>query len=306
LYFEFNINSYNLADKSFLNQKKMRIILIYTTLLFTLACKKTTVPTQKETEIETTPPPPAVWEIGNSITWADEFDQVGSPKADFWGYDLGGGGWGNNEKQVYTKEPDNVLVTNGNLEITAKLNKDWPTYTSTRLISKGKKDFLYGRIEIKAKLPSGRGTWPAIWTLASQSAYGDTFWPDNGELDIMEHVGYDQGRVHSNIHTRAFHHSINTNKGNSSSLTDVSEKFHIYSMDWLPTSVVFKIDGVVNFEFKKESWYGWREWPFDKPQHLLLNIAVGGNWGGAQGIDDSVFPQKMLIDYVRYYEAKKK
>ncbi len=276
-------------------------------LLINISCKKTEEKVvTPDPDVVITQPKIDVYEISDKIKWADEFDENGSPKADFWTYDLGGGGWGNNEKQFYTKDPANVIVKDGMLNIMANYSKDFPNYTSTRLISKGKKDFLYGKLEVRARLPKGKGTWPAIWTLASQTAYGDNFWPDNGELDIMEHVGYDQDRIHNNIHTRAFHHSIGTNKGNSRTVADVSTKFHTYTLEWLPNIITFYIDGEKNFEFKREAYYSWREWPFDKPQHLLLNIAVGGNWGGAQGIDDSVFPQKMEIDYVRYYEAIKK
>lgn len=284
--------------------KSISLIFVF---FLNLSCKKTEekviIP---DPDVVVTPPKPDVYEISDKIKWADEFDAPGSPNSDFWGYDLGGGGWGNNEKQVYTKDPENVIIKGGNLNIVAKYSKDWPNYTSTRLISKGKKDFLYGKLEVRAKLPKGKGTWPAIWTLASQTEYGGNFWPDNGELDIMEHVGFDQDRIHNNIHTRAFHHSIGTNKGNSKPVADVSNKFHTYTLEWLPNIITFYIDGEKNFEFKRESYYSWREWPFDKPQHLLLNIAVGGNWGGQQGIDDTVFPQKMEIDYVRYYEAVKK
>lgn len=271
-----------------------------------VSCKKASNEVKPTPDVVVETPKPDVYEISTTVKWADEFDKDGAPSADFWTYDLGGGGFGNNEKQVYTKDPENVIIKDGNLVITARHNAIWPDYTSTRILSKGKKDFLYGRVEVRAKLPVGKGTWPAIWTLASQTSYGDAFWPDNGELDIMEHVGFDQDRIHNNIHTKAFNHSIGTNKGNNRVVTDVSTKFHTYTMDWLPTGVTFSIDGEKNFEFKKESWYSWREWPFDKPQHLIMNIAVGGNWGGQQGIDNSVFPQQMLVDYVRYYEAVKK
>jgi beta-glucanase (GH16 family) len=276
-------------------------------LSMAMACKKPVAPSKPDVEIEEPiVKAPDVYVFSDKITWADEFDINGAPNEAIWNYDLGGGGWGNNEKQTYTKNADNVSVKDGMLNITAKFNKDFPFYTSTRMVTKDKRDFLYGKIEIKAKLPKGVGTWPAIWTLATKSSYGDAYWPDNGELDIMEHVGFDQDKVHNNIHTKAFHHSIGTNKGNSRSVANVSDQFHVYSMEWLPTGVSFFIDGEKNFEFKKESFYSWKEWPFDKPQHLILNIAVGGNWGGQKGIDDTVFPQKMEVDYVRYYEAVKK
>lgn len=197
----------------------------------------------------------------------------------------------------------NAYVKNGILTITAiKEPFDNNNYTSARLVSKNKKDFLYGRFEIKAKLPSGVGTWPAIWMLGSQAIYGENYWPANGELDIMEHVGYDQHVIHANIHCEAFNHLKGTNKGDQVKLKDSDSQFHIYSMDWTPDYISFAIDGVSYFEFKKEQNYSWEEWPFDQKFHLLLNIAVGGNWGGQKGVDDTIFPQSMSVDYVRYYE----
>ncbi|WP_304232740.1 glycoside hydrolase family 16 protein [Jiulongibacter sediminis] len=236
--------------------------------------------------------------------WADEFNTSGLPDRNIWGYDLGGGGWGNNELQTYTDNLQNARVEDGFLIIEVLKNETKPTYTSARLVTKNKRDFLYGRIEVKAKLPEGRGTWPAIWTLATENNYGNNYWPDNGELDIMEHVGYDQNRVHSNIHTKAFNHVIGTNRGNNRIVDKASDDFHLYRMDWHPDLIQFYIDDQMHFEFKKEAKFGWAEWPFDKPQYLLLNIAVGGNWGGQKGVDENIFPQKMEIDYVRYYDLK--
>jgi len=235
--------------------------------------------------------------------WADEFDYTGLPDPKRWGYDVGGGGWGNNELQYYTKDrPENARVENGNLVIEARKEEfGGRNYTSARLVTKGKGDWTYGRIEVRAKLPRGRGTWPAIWTLASQTSYGTAFWPDNGEIDIMEHVGFDPGTVHANIHTKAFNHSIGTNKGSSIKVPDAMDAFHTYRVDWTPTTMTFFVDDKSYFTFENTG-NGWQQWPFDKAQHLLLNIAVGGNWGGQQGVDDSVFPQKMLVDYVRVYK----
>ncbi|MFC6193714.1 glycoside hydrolase family 16 protein [Dyadobacter subterraneus] len=174
-------------------------------------------------------------------------------------------------------------------------------YSSARLVTKGKGDFLYGKFEIRAKLPQGRGTWPAIWMLFSQENYGSKGWPDNGEIDIMEHVGFDQNHIHGNIHTKAFNHVLKTNKGRDTLLTDASTAFHIYICEWTPTYVSIGIDGKEYFRFNKESGYSWEQWPYDKSFHLILNMAVGGDWGGQKGVDDSIFPQKMEVDYVRVY-----
>lgn len=242
------------------------------------------------------------YEFAPTPSWQDEFNYTGKPDATKWSYDLGDHGWGNNELENYTDKIENAKVENGNLVITAiKEPSGKQQYSSTRLVSKGKGDFLYGKFEIRAKLPKGRGTWPAIWMLASGNEYGNKGWPDNGEIDIMEHVGFDQDRLHGNIHTKAFNHAIKTNKGNNIVVKGLSEDFHVYTCEWTPETVTILVDGNAYFTFKKEAGYQWPEWPFDKPFHLILNIAVGGNWGGQKGVDDSIFPQKMEIDYVRVY-----
>ncbi len=238
------------------------------------------------------------------LVWQDEFDYKGKPNPEKWSYDIGGHGWGNQEKQYYTSEPDNAFVDNGVLKITAKKEpKEQNSFTSARLVSKGKGDFLYGRFEIRAKLPKGIGTWPAIWMLASEQNYGKQFWPDNGEIDIMEHVGFDPNRIHGNIHTKAYNHSIGTNKGNNLMVEQVSDVFHVYSCEWTPNTITIGVDGKDYFTFTKED--GWEKWPFDKKFHLIMNIAVGGGWGGQKGIDESIFPQTMEVDYVRVFSLEK-
>lgn len=247
-------------------------------------------------------PVPAAYEFAAIPSWQDEFDYSGKPDAAKWSYDLGDHGWGNNELENYTDKLENARVGNGNLVITAiKEASGKQLYSSARLVSKGKGDFLYGKFEIRAKLPKGRGTWPAIWMLASGGDYGNKGWPDNGEIDIMEYVGFDQDRVHGNIHTKAFNHAIKTNKGNNVVVNGLSEDFHVYSCEWTPERITIMVDGNAYFTFRKEAAYQWPEWPFDKPFHMILNIAVGGNWGGQKGVDDSIFPQKMEVDYVRVY-----
>lgn len=234
------------------------------------------------------------WAFETTPVWADEFDTDGQPDPKKWGYDLGGGGWGNNELQTYTHS--NAVVAGGLLTITAKKET---VYTSTRLISKGKGDFLYGRFEVKAKLPPGRGTWPAIWMLPTDWAYGG--WPKSGEIDIMEHVGYDPDVVHMSVHTEAYHHSINTQKTATRPVPGAIGTFQVYRVDWTPYAIRGYINDQLLFTFTNEGT-GYKTWPFDKKFHLLLNIAVGGNWGGLQGVDESVFPAKMEVDYVRVYK----
>lgn len=264
------------------------------------SCSKSSTPAIPAPAKIITAPVSKEWSFDASPMWSDEFDYTGLPNSSKWNYDLGGSGWGNNELQYYTDNIKNVEVANGVLTITARKEmmggKD---YTSTRLISKNKGDFLYGRIEVKAKLPSGKGTWPAIWMLPTDWAYGG--WPKSGEIDIMEHVGYDQDKVHISVHTEAYNHSINTQRSGSKMVPGASTDFHIYRVDWTPKSIIGYIDGEQIFQFLNEE-RGSAVWPFDKRFHLLINVAFGGNWGAARGIDPSVLPQKLEVDYVRVYK----
>ena len=235
------------------------------------------------------------------LVWSDEFEYSGLPDDTKWSYDVGGHGWGNNELQYYTEaRTENVRVENGVLTIEArKENFEGSGYTSTRLVSRNKGDWKYGRFEIRAKLPRGRGTWPAIWMLPTDWLYGG--WPASGEIDIMEHVGYDMNRIHGTIHTEAFNHTKGTQVGNSIVANDVDTEFHVYTLDWWPDRIDIFLDGEKYFTVS-DNGTGFAAWPFDQRFHLLLNIAVGGSWGGAQGVDDSIFPQRMEVDYVRVYE----
>jgi beta-glucanase (GH16 family) len=236
------------------------------------------------------------------LVWNDEFNYTGLPDSVKWNYDTGGHGWGNNEAQYYTsKELKNAKVENGNLIITAIHEKiDSNHYSSARLITKGKADWLYGKIEVKAKLPKGTGTWPAIWMLASTNPLK---WPDDGEIDMMEHVGFDPGKIHFSAHTKQYHHSIGTQKTGTTMIADAQDVFHIYSVVWSSEQIEWFVDGKKVFSFANEHT-GNKAWPFSKPFYLLLNIAVGGFWGGQKGIDETIFPQQMLVDYVRVYQFK--
>ena len=244
------------------------------------------------------PPPPIVyeWVFEGTATWTDEFATDGAPDANKWGYDVGGNGWGNNELQYYTNGL-NATITGGILKITArKENFSGRNYTSARMVTKNKADWLYGRFEIKAKLPKGRGTWPAIWMLPTESAYG--VWPNSGEIDIMEHVGYDPNNVHFTLHANAFFGA--NGKGGAKNIVGATDDFHIYRLDWAPYGIRGYFDNERVFEYINPG-AGYTTWPYDKKFHMLLNIAVGGNWGGAQGVDDTVFPATLEIDYVRFY-----
>lgn len=244
------------------------------------------------------------WEFEATPAWQDEFDYTGAPDPAKWGYDIGGHGWGNNELQYYTDSTGNAFVADGVLTIAArKEKKEGRGYTSARVISKGKGDFLYGRFEIKAKLPSGKGTWPALWMLPTDQAYGG--WPKSGEIDIMEHVGFDPDRVHITMHTEAYYFKINTQKTATKVIDGAMDRFHLYRVDWTPDAIRGYIDDALVLEFPNEG-KGYQVWPFDKRFHLLMNIAVGGDWGGQKGVDDGGFPARMQVDYVRVYKLIEK
>ncbi len=246
--------------------------------------------------------PASIYAQSWELVWSDEFDYTGLPDTDRWGYDVGGDGWGNSEAQFYTESrAENARVENDVLVIEArKENVGGNAYTSARLVSRGKGDWTYGRIEVRAKLPSGRGTWPAIWMLPTDWIYGDGGWPDNGEIDIMEHVGFDPGRVHGSVHVNAFNHLLGNQKSSVKTVADAETAFHVYAIEWTPGQLDFFIDETVYFRYVNDN-RGWTTWPFDHAFHLILNVAVGGTWGGQQGIDDSIFPQRMEVDYVRVY-----
>jgi len=240
------------------------------------------------------------------LVWSDEFDYEGLPDPDKWGYDTEGNatGWGNNEEQFYTEARlENARVNGGVLTITARKEayEEGFDYTSARLRTKSKGDWLYGRVEVMAKLPDGRGMWPAIWMLPTDWAYGN--WPASGEIDIMENVGYDPWVIVASVHTETYNHMIGTQKNATITVEDCYTDFHVYALEWEKDEIRVYVDDTHYFTFKNEGT-GYREWPFNQRFHLLLNVAVGGNWGGAQGIDDTIFPRSMVVDYVRVYQRK--
>ncbi len=249
-------------------------------------------------------PPPDNPNTGNKgLVWSDEFDYTGLPDPAKWSYDTDGNssGWGNNESQWYTSARlKNAEVKNGYLTITAhKEDFEGKLYTSARLVTRQKGDWLYGRIEVKAKLPDGRGMWPAIWMLPTDWVYGG--WPASGEIDIMENVGYNPFVIVASAHTESYNHSIGTQKSGTINITDCYTAFHVYALEWDSNEYRVYVDDKHYFTFLNEGT-GYKAWPFNRRFHLLLNVAVGGNWGGAQGIDDTIFPRSMVIDYVRVYQ----
>jgi beta-glucanase (GH16 family) len=254
------------------------------------------------------------WEL----TWSDEFD----------GDELDATKWSprvwpprkvNDEDQAYTDRARNIRIEDGHLVIEAHLEDyEGANYTSGRVQSQGKAEFLYGRFEVRAKLPRGQGTWPAIWMLPSdpftyattcsdgewQGNHDCDAWPNSGEIDIMEHVGYQMNHVHGTVHTEAYYWLKWEQRKGRILLDAVDRDFHVYAIEWSPERIDMFVDDSLYFTYVNEN-RGWEEWPFDQPFFLIINIAVGGAWGRAGGgIDDSIFPQRLLVDYVRVYESR--
>ena len=252
------------------------------------------------------------------LIWSDEFDKPGLPDPSKWSYEEGF--VRNNEAQYYTRaRSENARIENGMLVIEARKQKmenpaydpkaqagsrrsrAFAEYTSASLTTRGKASWTHGRIEVRAKLPSGRGTWPAIWTLGTNNS--QVGWPACGEIDIMEFVGFDPGIIHANIHTRKYNHVLKTGKGSQITIPDASEEFHLYTLEWDAGHLDFFVDDKKYFTYANEG-SGADAWPYDQDQYLILNLAIGGAWGGAKGIDEACFPQRYHIDYVRVYQRK--
>ena len=237
-----------------------------------------------------------------SLVWSDEFNGTVIDETK-WSYEIGTGnwGWGNGEAQYYTDNSSNSYISDGKLVIEALLqNYGGSNYTSARMVTKNKGDWTYGRFEVRAKLPSGIGTWPAIWMMPTDSEYGG--WPDSGEIDIMEHVGFQPGVIHANCHNDTYNWMDGIPpSGGDISIEDFNNSFHTYALEWTENSIKWFVDDILYHTYTNIS-QGWSTWPYSHDFFLILNIAIGGTWGGQQGIDNSIFPQKMEIDYVRVYE----
>lgn len=227
------------------------------------------------------------------LIWSDEFDVDGAPNSDYWTHEIWNPGQVNNELQYYTASLENSRIEDGNLLIQAiKKGDNW---YSARLQSRNKVDFLYGTIEARLKVPPGRGTWPAFWLMPTESVYGG--WPHSGEYDIMEYVGYQPNRVYSTTHTGA--HFGENGIGSSYDNNTVEEEFHVYKMNWTPDSMVTYFDDIQFFKYLNPGNGNTEEWPYDQKFYPILNLAIGGNWGGAQGVDPTLDTCNYYIDYVR-------
>jgi len=243
---------------------------------------------------------------GWNLVWADEFSSNGAPDPSRWTAVTWGPYRVNQEKQAYLTRPENVRVENGALVITArKTDEDFWKYTSARLTSEGKFSFLYGRAEFRAKLPRAVGTWPALWMMPEDiKGYGKG-WPDSGEIDVMEHVGSDPGDVLATVHTGKYNWPAGTQRGTKVAVADVFDTWHTYAVEWSADALDFFIDDQKVFQFTNDRT-DWKAWPYDKPFHLILNVAVGGNLGGRKGVDDEALPSSMLVDWVRVYQKTPK
>ncbi len=279
--------------------KKLLSVLLLVTLV---ACQKEEVVVIEEDVCET------FVEVNETqyefdLIFEDHFDTFNEEN---WNVVTGGNGFGNNELQYYT-DKENLSVEDGILSITARLEAhDNNAYTSSKITTEGIVDVLYAKVEVMAKLPAGKGTWPAIWMMPTKNTYGG--WPKSGEIDIMEHVGYNPERVVGTIHTDAYNHMKNTQKGKTIKKDGVLDEFHLYSIEWLPNSITWFIDGEKYFTYKPTNLVNcpnYKQWPFDHEFYLIINQAIGGDWGGAQGVDDSIFPTTFEIDYVKIYQANK-
>lgn len=226
------------------------------------------------------------------LIWDEEFNYEGELNKKKWKFELGDSGWGNKELQKYTNNLENAYVKNGVLNIVA-LKDEKNKITSARVVTKGLKNFTYGEIEVRAKLPEAKGTWPAIWLYGAGRKYS--------EIDIMEHVGAEKGIIHFSAHTSNHLWDLETHRTSSLKIDRATEDFNLYTLKWAPTYLKGYVNGVEYFNLYKEDFPP-EFWSFDDKMFIILNLAVGGTWGGAEGVDYNSFPQKLEIDYIRVYE----
>ncbi len=295
-----------------MKKQNIKYLLSLTMLGLFLGCNDSSIKEVKQLEEETTEiidgvdvNAPNYWD-NVELIWSDEFDGTSLSSVN-WKYETGQHGWGNNEWQNYVAN-DNVEVSDGTLKISAikvGTGQKIRDYTSVRLNST--QAFTFGRMEIRAKIPEdkGKGIWPALWLLGENITYAG--WPACGEIDMMEYVSYDPNKVHFTVHSTTNNHVDGTQATSGPiALETIEEEFHNYGLLWTDEYLKFYIDDIDNilYTFQKPRSYNANNWPFSKPFYFLMNIAVGGNWGGLQGVDDRIFPAVMEVDYVRVYQVK--
>lgn len=237
------------------------------------------------------------------LVWQDEFDVPGKPDSSKWSFDVGARKWGNAETQYYTKGK-NVQVRDGLLVLEGRIEpfEDSPS-TSCRITTYEKRHFQYGRFEFRAKMPKSKGSWPAIWMLPVEFKERKNPWPNCGEIDIMEHVTTHMDHFHVSLHSELYNHAIRTQRTHFEKIEGFTDEFQVIAMDWTKDSIEFFLNGSSFHRFDRNEG-GFQTdhsgWPFDKPYYLIMNIAIGGTWGGE--VDPKEYPCQMEIDYVRYYE----
>ena len=233
------------------------------------------------------------------VIFMDHFDQGTKPNSEHWNIDVGGGGFGNNEDQFYTNRPDNIFIKDSLLHIVArKEDFEHRHYTSAKITTRGKVSIRYGSIEVRMKLPKGLGTWPAFWFLGENIS--DIGWPACGEIDLLEYVGKEPNMLHFSLHSKNFNHNKSNNLHLKKYIENLTDDFHVYRLDWNAKGFEYYLDDVLLFTATKGDKTGQDSWPFDTPFFMIINLAIGGNWGGK--IDDSIFPVEFLIDYVKVWE----
>jgi beta-glucanase (GH16 family) len=236
----------------------------------------------------------------NKLVMQDEFDTAGAPNTALWSYDIGTGsnGWGNNELQYYTDRPENIIVENGMLKITAiKQSYLGSSYSSARILTKGKFEKKYGRLEARIKVPYGKGLWPAFWMLGANSS--EVVWPQCGEIDIMEYLGSNPTTILGTVHGPGYSGAQSISKSYTLLNNRFDNDFHVFGIEWGENYINFYVDDVLYNQITPEKVTG--EWVFNKPFYIILNMAVGGNLPGSPN-SETVFPQSMLVDYIRIYE----
>lgn len=237
-----------------------------------------------------------------TLIFSDDFDTDGAPDPEKWNFETGY--IRNGELQYYTPGQnsvckDGVLVIEARAD-SAVIDNEVCPITSASLTTKGLKGWKYGYVEVRAKLPASLGTWPAIWMMPCENSYGK--WPRSGEIDIMEHVGYNPDKVHFSAHTERFNHMRGTQRTHQIDAPEAVGEFHTYALKWTPDRLTWLYDGKEQYAIDRDADSDWTTWPFDTEFYIILNLAFGGGWGGSEGVDATTLPQRFEIDYVRVFQ----